>query len=112
MPGPGVAQGSIFTFIGTGPRDNTFEEAGSFPLPLKLGGTSVTVTVGGTQVPAIQLVSSAFGTAAVAAQRFTIPGWVLSALEPASTVTYTSGTFPDQGNYRRYHLQRHRVYFQ
>jgi uncharacterized protein (TIGR03437 family) len=35
-----------------------FEEAGSFPLPLKLGGTSVTVTMGGTQVPAIPVVNA------------------------------------------------------
>lgn len=58
MPGSGVAQGSIFSIFGTGLGDNAFEEAGSFPLPLKLGGTTVAVTVGGTQVSAIPLVNA------------------------------------------------------
>jgi uncharacterized protein (TIGR03437 family) len=55
MPGSGVAQGSIFTIFGTGLGPTTGTQAFTFPLPTSLGGTSLTVTVGSTQVSAIIL---------------------------------------------------------
>ncbi len=58
MAGTGVAQGSMFTIFGTGLGPQTLVQAFTFPLPTNLGGsngTSVTVTVGGTQVSAIIL---------------------------------------------------------
>src|ERR1039458_1025652 len=55
MPGSGIAQGSIFSIYGSGLGPTTWIEANQFPLPTTLGGTSVTVTVQGTSVPAIVL---------------------------------------------------------
>jgi len=57
MPGSGVAQGSIFYFYGTGLGPETFTQAYTFPLPTQLGGTSISVNVGGTTAPAILLYS-------------------------------------------------------
>jgi uncharacterized protein (TIGR03437 family) len=47
LPGSGIAQGSIFTIRGTGVGPNTPVQTGPLPLQTSLGGTSVTVTVGG-----------------------------------------------------------------
>jgi uncharacterized protein (TIGR03437 family) len=55
MSGAGIAQGSIFSIFGTGLGPATPVQAYAFPLPTKLGGTSVAVTVGGTPVSAIIL---------------------------------------------------------
>ena len=55
LAGSGIAQGSIFSIYGSGLGSTTWNEANKFPLPTTLGGTSVTVTVQGTQVPAIVL---------------------------------------------------------
>ena len=55
MPGSGIAQGSIFSIYGSALGPATWIEANQFPLQTMLGGTSVTVTVGGTQVSAIIL---------------------------------------------------------
>jgi len=55
MPGSGVAQGSIFTIYGSGLGPASGVSASTFPLPTTLSGTSVAVTVGGTQVSAIIL---------------------------------------------------------
>ena len=55
LPGSGVAQGSIFTIYGSGLGPGTWIAAKQFPLPTALGGTSVMVTVQGTQAPAIVL---------------------------------------------------------
>jgi uncharacterized protein (TIGR03437 family) len=55
LPGSGVAQGSIFSIYGSGLGPSTWIEANQFPLPTNLGGTSVTVTVQGTSLPAIVL---------------------------------------------------------
>jgi uncharacterized protein (TIGR03437 family) len=57
MAGSGIAQGSIFTIFGTGLGPPQGVQAFTFPLPTKLGGASVTVTVGSTQVSAIVLFS-------------------------------------------------------
>jgi len=53
LPGSGVAQGSIFSIYGSGLGPANWIEANQFPLPTNLGGTSVTVTVQDTTVPAI-----------------------------------------------------------
>ncbi|MGO4882861.1 MAG: hypothetical protein ACLP59_18875 [Bryobacteraceae bacterium] len=55
MPGSGIAQGSIFTIFGTGLGPSTLTYAYTFPLPINLGGATVAVTVGSTQVSAILL---------------------------------------------------------
>jgi len=65
LPGSGVAQGSIFTVFGTGLGPDSFAQAGSFPLPTTLGGTSVTVTIGNTPTPAIVLFASSYQVNAI-----------------------------------------------
>ncbi|HTQ54866.1 MAG TPA: hypothetical protein VMI94_10420 [Bryobacteraceae bacterium] len=55
LPGSGIAQGSIFSIFGTGLGPDTWVQAGTFPLTTSLGGSSVSVTVGGATVPAIIL---------------------------------------------------------
>src|ERR1035441_3694069 len=52
LPGSGIAQGSIFTIFGTGVGPNTPVQLGPLPLQTSLGGTSVSVTVGGQTVKA------------------------------------------------------------
>jgi uncharacterized protein (TIGR03437 family) len=58
LPNANIAQGSMFIVFGQllGPASQAF--ASSFPLQTKLGGTSITVTVGGKAVDAIMLYSS------------------------------------------------------
>jgi uncharacterized protein (TIGR03437 family) len=70
--GAGIAQGSIFALFGTGfgPSDS-YAEATTFPLQKTLGGTSVTVTVGGTSTSAIML--------------FVIYGQQINAVLPSAT---------------------------
>jgi uncharacterized protein (TIGR03437 family) len=53
LPNSGIAQGSIFSIFGTALGPSAAVKASSFPLPTKLGGTSVSVTVNGTTVDAI-----------------------------------------------------------
>ena len=53
--GSGVAQGSMFAVFGTGLGPSPYVSATQFPLLTKLGGTSVTVTVGGTSTAALIL---------------------------------------------------------
>jgi len=55
FPNSGVAQGSIFTLVGSGLGPVNLVEADSFPLPTTLGGTSIKITVGNTSVNAIML---------------------------------------------------------
>lgn len=56
--GSGIAQGSIFTIYGSGLGPSTLIGASTFPLPAQLGGSSVKVTVNGTQVDAIILAAA------------------------------------------------------
>ena len=65
MAGSGVAQGSIFIIFGTGLGPSSLVQASTFPLPTTLGGTSVSITVGGTQVPAIMLYTYNYAVAAI-----------------------------------------------
>ena len=57
--GSGIAQGSMFSLFGTGMGPSTGVTAYSFPLQTNLGGTTVQVTVGTTQVSAIILYAAA-----------------------------------------------------
>jgi uncharacterized protein (TIGR03437 family) len=65
MPGSGVAQGSIFIVFGTGLGPASLVEATTFPLQTTLGGTSVSVTVGGTQLSAFMLYTYSYAVAAI-----------------------------------------------
>ncbi|MGD0359434.1 MAG: hypothetical protein ABSC93_01105 [Bryobacteraceae bacterium] len=56
--GSGIAQGSMFSIFGTGIGPSAGVTAYSFPLQTNLGGTTVQVTVGTTQVSAIILYAS------------------------------------------------------
>ena len=60
MPGSGIAQGSIFTIFGTGLGPAALVQAGPLPLQTSLGGTSVTVTVGGQTVKAYLLAAVSY----------------------------------------------------
>ena len=60
MPGSGIAQGSIFTIFGSGVGPNTMVQTGPLPLKTSLGGTSVTVTVGGQSVKAYILAALSY----------------------------------------------------
>jgi uncharacterized protein (TIGR03437 family) len=60
MPGSGIAQGSIFTIFGGGLGPNNIIQAGPLPLKTSLGGTSVTVTVGGQTVKAYILAALSY----------------------------------------------------
>ena len=74
--GSGVAQGSMFAVFGTGLGPSPYVSATQFPLLTELGGTSVTVTVGGTSTAALIL--------------FAYP-WQVNAVLP-STTPIGSGT--------------------
>lgn len=78
MPGSGIAQGSIFSVFGTGLGPDTLVQAFSFPLQTTLGGTSVTVTVGGTQVSALILAALSYQVNAI-----------LPSTTPVGTGTFT-----------------------
>src|SRR5215472_17355040 len=59
LPGSGIAQGSIFVILGNGLGPATLTPApGVFPLPITLAGTSVTISSGGIEPPAILLYTS------------------------------------------------------
>jgi len=101
LPGSGIAQGSIFTIFGTGVGPATLVQAGSLPLQTSLGGTSVTVTVGGQTVKAYILAAVSYqvnallpsttptgsGTVTVTFNNQT------SAPEPVQIVTASFGTY-------------------
>jgi uncharacterized protein (TIGR03437 family) len=78
MPGSGIAQGSIFYVYGTGVGPATYTQATAFPLLTTLGGTSITVTVGGSQVSALMLYT--YGNQAAA---------ILPSTTPVGSGTYT-----------------------
>ena len=65
MPGSGVAQGSIFIVFGTGLGPASLVEATAFPLQTTLGGTSVSVTVGGATQSAFIVYTYNYGVAAI-----------------------------------------------
>jgi uncharacterized protein (TIGR03437 family) len=63
--GFGIAQGSIFIVFGYKLGPETLQQAAGFPLPLQLGGTSISVSVGGKTVSAPVLYTSSSQVAAV-----------------------------------------------
>src|SRR5579862_3843380 len=52
LPNSGIAQGSIFVVYGTNLGPANIAQPSALPLPNSLGGTSISVTVGGTTVNA------------------------------------------------------------
>ena len=67
LPNSGVAQGSIFTLTGSGLGPLTLQQVQSYPLPTTngLGGTTITVTVGGATETCIMIYTSANQVAAI-----------------------------------------------
>jgi uncharacterized protein (TIGR03437 family) len=65
LPNANIAQGSMFILFGRNLGPSTQANASSFPLPANLGGTSISVTVGGTAVNAIMLYSNSSQVAAI-----------------------------------------------
>lgn len=63
----GIAQGSIFTLTGNGLGPETLQQAQSYPLPTTqgLGGTTITVTVGGVTETCIMIYTSSTQVAAL-----------------------------------------------
>ncbi|MGH9723067.1 MAG: hypothetical protein ACRD8O_22885, partial [Bryobacteraceae bacterium] len=64
-PNAGVAQGGMFVIFGAEMGPATLQIINAFPLPANLGGTSVRVTVGGTNVDALMIYTSAGQLAAI-----------------------------------------------
>ena len=101
MPGSGIAQGSIFTIFGTGLGPAALVQAGPLPLQTLLGGTSVTVTVGGQTVKAYILAAVSYQVNALLPSTApTGSGFVTvtfnnqtSAPEPVQIVTASFGTY-------------------
>ncbi len=65
LPNSPIAQGSIFVVFGSNMGPATLEEIGAFPLPKKLGGTSIQAAVNGTTVDALMIYTSASQVAAI-----------------------------------------------
>ncbi len=65
LPNSGIAQGSMFIVFGTGLGPLNLTQASSFPLPLTLAGTSISVRVGGTTTAAIMIYTVATQVAAL-----------------------------------------------
>jgi uncharacterized protein (TIGR03437 family) len=65
LPNSGIAQGGMFIVFGTNMGPATLQRANTFPLSTNLGGTSISVTVGGTTTQAIILYTSAGQVAGV-----------------------------------------------
>jgi uncharacterized protein (TIGR03437 family) len=55
LPNAGIAQGGMFVLFGRNLGPLEFQQVSAFPIPTQLGGTSVTVTVGGTTVNCLML---------------------------------------------------------
>ncbi|PWU00287.1 MAG: hypothetical protein C5B51_25505 [Terriglobia bacterium] len=69
LPNSAVAQGSLFVVKGTNLGPANIAIATTFPLTTSIGGTSVSVTVGGTTVDAIMYYSLAAQVAAILPSR-------------------------------------------
>ncbi len=64
LPGAGIAQGSIFATFGSGMGPAALTQSG-FPLPADLAGTSMRISVGGNEVNAVMIYTSAGQLASV-----------------------------------------------
>lgn len=60
-----IAQGSIFVVYGAGLGPAQLVQANTLPLPMQLGGTSISVTSGATTLPCPMVYSSATAVAAI-----------------------------------------------
>lgn len=65
LPNSGIAQGSMFVVFGSNLGPAQLTQAGAFPLPTTLAGTSVRVTAGGATTNAIMVYTSAGQVAAI-----------------------------------------------
>ena len=67
LPNSGIAEGSIFTLVGTGMGPASLVQVTSYPLPTSqgLGGTSIQVTVGGVTNSCIMVYTVATQVAAI-----------------------------------------------
>ena len=67
LPNSGIAEGSIFTLVGTGIGPANLVQVTSYPLPTSqgLGGTSIQVTVGGVTNSCIMVYTVATQVAAI-----------------------------------------------
>ena len=85
LPNSSIAQGSIFSIYGTNLGPTTNPSQTSFPLQATLGDVSVTVTSGGTSVPAVPVYVAPFQVNAILPSNTPIGGATL-------TVTYNGQT--------------------
>ena len=65
LPNGALAQGGMFTVFGTNLGPVALVQAGGFPLPTELAGTSISVAVGGTTVQCVMVFTSAGQAAAI-----------------------------------------------
>jgi len=65
LPNGSLAQGGMFTVFGTNLGPAVLAQAGGFPLPTDLAGTSISVTVGSTTVDCVMVFTSAGQAAAI-----------------------------------------------
>ncbi len=69
LPNSGIAQGSMFVVFGQRLGPATLQQATSFPRPVQLGGTSISVTGGGVSADAIMVYTSSGQVAAILPSR-------------------------------------------
>jgi len=65
LPNSGISQGAVFAITGTGLGPATLQQAGSYPLPTSLGGTSVQVKVGSLTQDCIMIYTLSYQVAAL-----------------------------------------------
>src|SRR5579872_7181825 len=65
LPNSAIGQGSMFVVFGTGLGPAELKQAGGFPLPINLAGTSIRDTVDAAAVDAILVYTSATQVAAI-----------------------------------------------
>jgi uncharacterized protein (TIGR03437 family) len=87
LPGGGIAQGSIFVVFGTNLGPAVLQQAGAFPLPSTLGGTSIKITSGGVTANAVMIYTSAGQVSAILPSAVPVGSATL-------TVTYNGQTSP------------------
>lgn len=87
LPNSGIAQGSIFTLIGTGLGPSTLQEVQNYPLPTTQGlaGTTIQVKVGGVTENCIMIYTFATAVAAILPSATPIGAGTL-------TLSYQGGT--------------------
>jgi uncharacterized protein (TIGR03437 family) len=86
LPGADIAQGSMVVVFGTNFGPASLVQAGSFPLPTSLSGTSVKVTSGGVTKDAVMIYTAASQLAAI------IPSSLPALPKATMTVSYNGKT--------------------